>query len=80
MISSLSLERCIMSIEHALRNSTQKSRSETPSRLFSATAEKPKSSASYALSVGYVVPARAQQPMGETSMRFAVSSKRPTSL
>ena len=71
--------RCIISTAQADRNSTQKSRSDTPSRLFSATWEKPSCRASYTRSMGNVVPASAQQPMGDTSIRLAASSRRPTS-
>ena len=77
MSSSESRDRCIMMSAQALMSSTQKSRSDTPSRLFSQMAEKPSFCASKARSVGYVVPARAQQPMGEASMRRPASARRP---
>ena len=77
--SSEKRDRCIISTAQAERNSTQKSRSDTPSMLLRATEEKPSCWASHTRSMGKVVPASAQHPMGETSMRPAVSSSRPTS-
>ncbi len=50
---------------HALMSSTQKSRSDTPSRLLRAYRQQSLAAvASKNRSVSYVVPARAQQPMG----------------
>ena len=50
-LSSENLERCIISIEQSLANSTQKSLSETPSILFNAISVKPNFCASNLLSV-----------------------------
>ena len=63
----------------AASSSTQKSRSLTPSRLFRATSAKPRAAASMRRSVSKVVPARAQQPMGLTLMRFRQSARRSRS-
>ena len=65
-ISSENLERCIMIIAISPRSSAQKSLSDTPSILFMHTPSKPSFSASNARFVMYVVPASAQEPIGET--------------
>ena len=68
IISSENLERCIISIEISEHNSTQKSLSDTPSRLFIVISLKPRSSAVLFLLRGYVVPASAHEPSGITSI------------
>ena len=65
MSSSEKRERCIIKTEAALMNSRQKSRSETPSMLFIVMPSKPSSAASKRRSISYVVPASAQEPMGD---------------
>ena len=68
-----------MMIEQVESISTQKSRSETPSMLFSVTPSKPSALATISRSVGYVVPASAHEPRGETFILFTVSPRRLTS-
>ena len=58
-----------MEMEAALRNSIMKSRSLTVSMAFSVGAEKPRASAVACRSMGRVVPARAQAPRGQKSVR-----------
>ena len=80
IISSENLERCIIIRERAEASSMQKSLSDTESREFKVGPSKPRMSAVISLSVGYVVPARAQAPSGLKFMRFTVSLILPTSL
>ncbi len=68
-----------MHSETAKAISAQKSRSDTPSRLFRLGDEKPRSFAVISRSRGYVVPAKAPLPRGHWSMRFKASSKREIS-
>ena len=79
MISSENLERCTIASEIAAAISAQKSRSATPSRLLRLTPEKPSSFAVKSRSSGYVVPAKAPEPSGQTSIRFNASCIRPMS-
>ena len=80
IISSENLERCIISIEISEHNSTQKSLSDTPSRLFIVISLKPRSSAVLFLLRGYVVPASAHEPSGITSILSLQSASRVRSL
>ena len=75
MISSESLEVCIMMIASADISSTKWSLSETASMLFIAMPVKPRRLASYSLSMLKVVPARAHAPIGDlSSILFLQSS------
>ena len=65
MISSENLDKCIIKIAQADAISTQKSLSDTPSKLFLTIPSKFNLSATNSLSIGYVVPAKAQDPNGE---------------
>ena len=62
--SSLILERCIIIIDAADKNSIIKSLSDTASRLFFVTSSNLRSLAVYPLSMGNVVPAKAPEPRG----------------
>ena len=79
MISSENRLKCIIRMEMALISSTQKSRSDTPSMELRVMPSKPSFRASKRRSVGYVVPAKAQEPMGQTFIRFRQSPRRPRS-
>ena len=79
-ISSAKRERCIIKIDRSERSSNAKSRSDTPSSEFSQTPESPRVCASKKRSVLKVVPASAQEPMGEISVRLAQSPSRSISL
>ena len=68
MSSSLILEKCIIIIDEAARNSITKSLSDTASRLLLVTLSKPSCLATYPLSIGNVVPASAPEPSGMTSV------------
>ena len=77
--SSESRDRCIITMAISAASSTQKSRSDTPSIEFRHTFSMPSFSASDLRSVGYVVPASAQLPIGEILMRFRQSESRSMS-
>ena len=79
MSSSARRDRCVITSARAEQSSTQKSLSETASRLLWQMPSKPSCEAVNCLSMGWVVPARAQAPRGETFMRFAASERRPMS-
>ncbi len=77
--SSLRRERCADRIAQAARNSSAKSRLPTPSRLFAVGRAKPSADAVACRSTGQGVPASAEEPSGDSSMRSAASRKRPSS-
>ena len=79
IISSERREMCIISIEDALMNSMEKSRSLTESMLFSVTDAKPRSFAASFLSRSYGLPASAPAPNGIESVRSRQSSMRAVS-
>ena len=66
IISSESLDICIIKTEILNNTSSAKSLSLTVSKQFILTLLNPKSPASYSLSVQYGVPASAAHPIGET--------------
>ncbi len=78
-VSSLSRDRCAIRMLHADRNSSAKSRLPTPSRLLAVGRAKPRAAAVACRSIGQGVPASAELPSGDSSMRVAASRNRPSS-